>query len=92
MPWQTSLLDRWYVVPQLRKWSADLADQYLNRGDSYADVLASIDAGMGPLGRASVMGLRVADLVVDKLERDAATLRDAAARGKQVVLDAFRST
>jgi predicted patatin/cPLA2 family phospholipase len=90
MAWRTSFLDRWYVVPRLRKWSAELADQHLTRGDSYAEVLAQIDAGTGPLGRASVLGLRVPDLIVDKLERDAGTLRDAAARGRQVVLDAFR--
>jgi predicted patatin/cPLA2 family phospholipase len=88
--WHTSWLDRWYVGPRLRAWSATLADRYLNRGDSYAEVLSNIDAGTGPLGRASVLGLRVPELIVDKLERNAATLRDAAARGRDVVLDAFK--
>jgi hypothetical protein len=91
MPWRTSFLDRWYVGPRLRRWSPVLADRYLNRGDSYAEVLANIDAGTGPLNRASVVGLKVPGLVVDKLERDTATLRTAASRGREVVIGAFES-
>jgi len=90
MPWRTSVLDRWYVGPRLRRWSPILADRYLNRGDSYAEILANIDAGTGPLGRAAVLGLRVPGLLVDNLERDADTLRHAAASGRDAVLDAFK--
>jgi predicted patatin/cPLA2 family phospholipase len=90
MPWRTSFLDRWYVGPRLRRWSPVLAERYLNRGDSYADLLANIEAGTGPLNRASVVGLKVPGLVVEKLERDAETLRAAASRGCEVVIGAFR--
>jgi predicted patatin/cPLA2 family phospholipase len=89
MPWQVSRLDRYYVAPRLGRWSADLANRYLTRRDPYAEVLAAIEAGTGPMQRAVVRGLRVPGLVVDQLERDADRLRDAARRGRDVVLTAF---
>jgi predicted patatin/cPLA2 family phospholipase len=85
-----SVFDRYFVGPRLRQWSPALAEQYLKRGDPYGDLLSSIDAGTGPLGRASVLGLRVPELVVHKLERDPDRLREGAARGREVVLAAFR--
>ena len=90
MPWHTSPIDRWYVAPRLRRWSPDLADQYLNRGDPYIELLASIEAGKGPSDRADVFGLRAPGLIVNRLERDAGRLRESAARGRDAVLDAFR--
>lgn len=87
---RASVFDRYFVGPRLRQWSAPLADQYLNRGDPYAELLSNIEAGTGPLGRASVLGLRVPELVVHKLERDPAHLRGGAARGRDVALAAFR--
>ena len=86
---RASAFDRYFVGPRLRQWSPALADQYLRRGDPYAELLACIDAGTGPRGRASVLGLRVPELVVHKLERDAGRLRDGAARGRAAVIDAF---
>jgi predicted patatin/cPLA2 family phospholipase len=88
---RASAFDRYFVGPRLRQWSPALADQYLNRGDPYAELLTSIDAGTGPLGRALVQGLRVPELVVHKLERDPGHLRDGAARGREVALAAFRA-
>jgi predicted patatin/cPLA2 family phospholipase len=86
---RASAFDRYFVGPRLRQWSAALAEQYLNRGDPYAELLSSIDAGTGPLGRAAVLGLRVPELVVHKLERDPDHLRKGAARGREVALAAF---
>jgi predicted patatin/cPLA2 family phospholipase len=86
-----SAFDRYFVGPRLRQWSPALAEQYLNRGDPYGDLLASIDTGTGPARRAAVLGLRVPELVVHKLERDPDRLRDGAARGRDVALAAFRA-
>ncbi len=84
-----SAFDRWYVLPRLRRLSPALADLYAGRGASYAALLAAIDQGRGPLGRASVLGLRPAPPVVSKLERSSARLQGAAREGFSTVMRAF---
>jgi predicted patatin/cPLA2 family phospholipase len=86
-----SLLDRWYVVPRLRKISPGLATLYSDRREPYAALLRHIAGGRGPAGRASVLGIRPAAPEVSRLERDATRLKAAAKRGFDAVLAAFAS-
>lgn len=88
-PRQDTALDRFYVVPRLRRLSPALASLYTGRGGPYAALLDDIAAGRGPLGQARVLGLRPPPPEVSKLEREAARLRDAATNGFDVVLRAF---
>jgi predicted patatin/cPLA2 family phospholipase len=85
----SSLLDRWYVLPRLRRISPALAARYADRTGPYTDLLQSIGAGWGPARRAVVLGLRPAAPEVSKLERDATRLLEAAARGFSAVMTAF---
>jgi predicted patatin/cPLA2 family phospholipase len=85
----SSPLDRWYVLPRLRRISPALADRYADRTGPYTDLLQSIGAGWGPARRAVVLGLRPAAPEVSKLERDATRLLEAAARGFSAVMAAF---
>jgi predicted patatin/cPLA2 family phospholipase len=88
-PRSATWLDRWYVVPRLRRLSPKLADLYTNRSGPYATLLECIAQGRGPAGRAVVLGLRPAQPEVSKLERDATRLREAAQRGFDAVMRAF---
>jgi predicted patatin/cPLA2 family phospholipase len=85
-----SPLDRYYVVPRLRRLSPALAARYAARSGPYNALLAHIARGLGPDGRALVLGLRPTQAEVSRLERDSATLRAAAQHGFDVVLQAFR--
>jgi predicted patatin/cPLA2 family phospholipase len=84
-----SWLDRWYVLPRLRRLSPALAALYAGRGRPYANLLANIAAGTGPAGRARVTAIRPAGAEIDKLERDPGLLRDAARRGFDAVMAAM---
>jgi predicted patatin/cPLA2 family phospholipase len=88
-PRRATWLDRWYVIPRLRRLSPALANLYTNRSGPYATLLDCIAQGRGPAGRAIVLGLRPAPPEVSKLERDATRLREAAQRGFDAVLRAF---
>jgi predicted patatin/cPLA2 family phospholipase len=88
-PPAVSWMDRWYVLPRLRRLSPALAALYAGRGRPYADLLANIAAGTGPAGRARVVAIRPAGAEIDKLERDAGRLRDAARRGFDAVMAAI---
>jgi predicted patatin/cPLA2 family phospholipase len=87
----SSALDRWYVMPRLRRISPGLAALYAERREPYAALLRDIAAGRGPAGRASVLGIRPAGPEVSRLERDATKLKAAAARGHEAVMAAFRT-
>ncbi len=87
--WHASAFDRWFVAPRLARISPTLAARFLDRGGPYAQILASIDAGIGPLGIAQVTGIRPAPPAIGKLERNRAVLIDGAARGRRAVLAAF---
>jgi predicted patatin/cPLA2 family phospholipase len=84
-----SSFDRYFVGPQLRRISPGLAARYLNRARPYAALAAAIDSGVGPRGRARVLGIRAGGARISKLERGADVLRDAAARGYDAVMAAF---
>jgi predicted patatin/cPLA2 family phospholipase len=78
---EPSAFDRYFVAPRLRRVSPALAESYLARAEPYAALIRAIDAGRGPLGRASVTGLRVDGLRISKLERRYEVLKDGASRG-----------
>jgi predicted patatin/cPLA2 family phospholipase len=82
-------LDRYYVIPRLRKLSPALASLYMTRSAAYATLLDQIANGRGPAGQAAVMGFRPTLPEVSKLEKDAVRLRAAAKDGFDVVLRAF---
>jgi predicted patatin/cPLA2 family phospholipase len=84
-----SAFDRYFVGPRLRRLSPELAARYLNRAGPYTDLVRAIDAGTGPLGRTQVVGIRVPDLHISKLERRGDVLREGAKRGYDAVMDVF---
>jgi predicted patatin/cPLA2 family phospholipase len=84
-----SAFDRYFVGPRLRRLSPELAARYLNRAGPYTDLVRAIDAGTGPLGRTQVIGIRVPDLHISKLERRGDVLREGATRGYDAVMDVF---
>ena len=86
---RTTMFDRVYVLPRLRRISPNLAARYVDRGQPYTALLSGIAAGLGPQGRAQVLGIRPDPPVVSKLECDARTLQDAAARGFEAVMRTF---
>ena len=82
-------LDRFYVVPKLKRLSPALATLYTERSGPYGALLNHIANGRGPAGRASVVGLRPSLPEVSKLEKDPTKLRAAAKDAFDVVLRAF---
>lgn len=85
-PRRTTMFDRLYVLPRLRRISPALAERYVDRGRPYTALLEQIAAGRGPQGRAQVLGIRPEPPVVSKLECNAAALQQAAARGFEAVM------
>lgn len=85
----SSWLDRWYVLPRLKRISPGLAALYANRRAPYAALLQEISAGRGPAGKAVVLGIRPAGPEVSRLERDASALKAACARGFDGVMQIF---
>ncbi len=85
-----SPLDRWFVLPRLRRLSPALADLYGGRSGPYGTLLADIAQGRGPARTAQVLGLRPAGPPVSKLERSGERLKAGAAAGRRAVLQAFR--
>jgi predicted patatin/cPLA2 family phospholipase len=86
---RASAFDRYFVGPRLRRISPELADRYLTRAAPYAELMARIDAGTGPMGRARVMAVRVQNCRVSKLECRADVLRRAAGLGAQAIHEIF---
>jgi predicted patatin/cPLA2 family phospholipase len=86
---QPSGFDRYFVGPRLRRLSPALAHQYLTRAEPYAALTRMIESGRGPQQRAEVLGLRVDDLRISKLERRREVLTHGARRGYDAVLAAF---
>lgn len=84
-----STFDRLFVAPRLRRLSPALADRYLDRAVPYAQVTRAIDAGTGPAGRASVLGLRPEGAGIGRLERRSDVLRAGAALGYETVMRTF---
>lgn len=84
-----SAFDRYFVGPRLRRISPDLALRYLARSGPYSAVVDAIDAGTGLSGRATVLGVRVDDLHVSKLETRRDVLFQAARRGYDVAMSVF---
>ena len=82
-------LDRYYVIPRLRRLSPALATLYAARSGPYSRLLDQIGHGRGPAGRAVVLGLRPTLPEVSKLEKDASRLKQAAQHGFDVVVRAF---
>ena len=89
VPARGGALDRYYVIPRLRRLSPALADLYAARSGPYGAVLQQIGLGRGPAGQAAVLGLRPTLPEVSKLEKDANRLREAARHGFEVVMRAF---
>ena len=85
----TTMFDRLYVLPRLRRLSPALAHLYVDRSGPYRTLLDRIGAGRGPLGRAQVLGVRPLPPVVGKLERSSATLKSAARLGFDAVMRTF---
>lgn len=88
---QPSAFDRYFVGPRLRRLSPELATRYLNRAGPYTAIVRAIDAGASPLGRMQIIGVRVPDLRISKLERRGDVLRDGATRGHDAVMAVFAS-
>ena len=84
-----SAFDRYFVGPRLRRLSPELADALPQSRRSLHRLVRAIDAGTSPLGRMQVLGIRVPDLRISKLERDGGVLRDGAARGHDAVMQVF---
>jgi len=87
-----SAFDRYFVAPRLRRLSKPLAIRYLDRAKPYGALMAAIERGTGPLGRAQVLAIRVRDLTIGKLECRGETLRLGAEAGFRAVADAFQKT
>ena len=88
-PRATTMFDRLYVLPRLRRLSPALAELYVDRSGPYRTLLENIGAGRGPLGRAEVLGVRPSPPVVGKLERSSAALKSAARLGFDAVMRTF---
>jgi predicted patatin/cPLA2 family phospholipase len=85
----SSIVERQIVTRPLRRLSPALATRFETRGAPYAALLATIDGGHSPAGRAMVLALRPDGDEVSKLERRTDVLTAAAARGREAVLRAF---
>jgi predicted patatin/cPLA2 family phospholipase len=84
-----SAFDRYFVSPRLRRVSPRLAEQYLTRAVPYSEIVRTIDAGAGPLGYTRVLGIRVDDMHISKLETRRDVLREGSRRGYQAVRNIF---
>jgi predicted patatin/cPLA2 family phospholipase len=78
-------LDRWWVLPRLRRISPALAAKFVDRGAPYRALLDCIAAGRGPASRAIVYGLRPGPPAISKLERGRERLLAGAAAGYNAV-------
>lgn len=87
-----SALDRYFVGPRLRRISPKLADRYLRRSEPYAAITGAIDAGIGPLGHAAVMGIRADGPEISRLERRRDILEAGARRGYDAVVTRLGAT
>jgi len=86
-----SALDRYFVGPRLRRLSPALAARYLRRAAPYEAIVGHIDAGVGPLNRATVQAIRVADYPISRLERRRPILERGARLGYDAVMAAFKT-
>jgi predicted patatin/cPLA2 family phospholipase len=87
-----SLFDRLYIAPRLRAISQPVAERYRTRAAEYAQILAALEAGVGPRGRASALAVAPAGPVVEKLERRRSRLVSGAHAGMRAVLDLFQGS
>lgn len=78
-----------WVVPRLRRYSDRLAARCLEAPRRYGDIVAAVQSGIGPAGRAVVLGLQPPPPALGKLERRRASLVAAAVGGVRSVLDVF---
>jgi predicted patatin/cPLA2 family phospholipase len=81
-----SALDRYFVGPRLGRVSKTLADRYLHRAQPYAAITRAIEAGVGPLGKAAVLGIRALGPEISRLERRRDVLEAGARRGYDAVV------
>ena len=86
---RASAFDRYFVAPRLHRLSPGLAARYLERAGPYTTLIRSIHAGRSPGGQTEVLGIRVDDLRIGKLECHGDILRDGAQRGYGAVVAAF---
>lgn len=78
-------LDRWFVLPRLRRISPALAAKFVDRGAPYRALLDCIAAGRGPASRAVVHGIRPGPPAIGKLERSKDRLLAGARAGYDAV-------
>jgi len=84
-----SFTDRHLIARRLTKISVELGRLYAGRLEAYNDLLAQIETGTGPRGRANVFAIRPAGTTIEKLERGRQRLIDGAAAGRQAVIAAI---
>jgi len=84
-----SFTDRHLIARRLTKISVELGRLYAGRLEAYNDLLAQIETGTGPRGRANVFAIRPAGTTIEKLERGRQRLIDGAAAGRQAVISAI---
>ena len=82
-----SPLERYYILPRLRRVSDRLATRYGDRSRLYHELLSALASGRGPSGRASVLTVSPSGSVVGKLERNANRLIEAARQGMRAVFE-----
>ena len=80
-----SPLDRYYVLPRLRKVSETLARRYRERPQEYLKLLSALGGGRGPQGRAAALTVAPSEPVVGKLERNREQLKRSARAGMRAV-------
>lgn len=84
-----SLTDRLYVLPRLRKVSAQLAQRYVERPQKYTGLLNTLRNGRAPEGKASVLTVAPANGEVGRLERQHDRLVAGAHEGMRALFDAL---
>jgi len=81
-------LERFYIVPAIRRVSSTLAEAYVTRAAAYARVVAQIESGRST-GGAQVLAVRPSGPRVSKMERDRARLVAAANDGIRAIETLF---
>jgi predicted patatin/cPLA2 family phospholipase len=84
-----SALDRYYILPRLRRVSERIAARYRDRAELYQELLSALASGRGPGGRASVMTVSPSGGTISKMERDGKRLIAASQAGMRAVFDAL---
>lgn len=84
-----SPLERYLVLPQIRRVSRTLAVEYARREVAYSELLDEIDRFVTSTGKAHTMPIRPAPPAVGKLERRRRNLLEGAVGGMNAVFEAF---